>query len=109
MPKYGKRSNEVKSQLHFILQYILDEAIIKPPHDFGLHDGHRPTDLQYEYYQQGRTTPGKIITWIDGITEINGEKVFVLHFIQGRSADWVNKPFFAILSIMVLVVEYAQE
>jgi len=37
--------------------------------------------------------PGKVT--IDGITEINGEKVFVLHFIQGRLADWVNRPFFA--------------
>ncbi len=37
--------------------------------------------------------PGKVA--IDGITEINGEKVFVLHFIQGRSSQWVNKPFFA--------------
>jgi len=37
--------------------------------------------------------PGKVA--IDGITEINGEKVFVLDFIQGRSSDWVNKPFFA--------------
>ena len=37
--------------------------------------------------------PGKVA--IDGITEINGEKVFVLHFIQGRLADWVNRPFFA--------------
>lgn len=37
--------------------------------------------------------PGKVS--IDGITEINGEKVFVLHFIQGRNSEWVNKPFFA--------------
>lgn len=37
--------------------------------------------------------PGKVA--VDGITEINGEKVFILHFIQGRSSEWVNKPFFA--------------
>ena len=25
----------------------------------------------------------------------NGEKVFVLRFIQGRNPDWVQRPFFA--------------
>ena len=37
--------------------------------------------------------PGKVE--VQGITEINGEKVFVLRFIQGRNADWVQRPFFA--------------
>jgi KamA family protein len=38
-------------------------------------------------------TPGKVR--VSGITEINGEKVFVLEFIQGRNSEWVNRPFFA--------------
>ncbi len=38
-------------------------------------------------------TPGKVV--IDGITEINGEKVFVLNFLQARNPDWVRRPFFA--------------
>lgn len=38
-------------------------------------------------------TPGKI--QVVGISEINGEKVFVLKFIQGRDAHWVNKVFYA--------------
>ena len=37
--------------------------------------------------------PGKVE--VQGITEVNGEKVFVLRFIQGRNADWVQRPFFA--------------
>jgi len=37
--------------------------------------------------------PGKIE--IQGITEIKGEKVMVLRFIQGRNSDWVQRPFFA--------------
>ena len=39
------------------------------------------------------STPGKIE--ISGISEIRGEKVFVLRFIQGRNPNWVNRPFFA--------------
>lgn len=37
--------------------------------------------------------PGKVE--IQGIVEINGEKVFALRFIQGRNPDWVQKIFFA--------------
>lgn len=37
--------------------------------------------------------PGKVE--VQGITEVNGEKVFVLRFVQGRNPDWVQKPFFA--------------
>jgi KamA family protein len=37
--------------------------------------------------------PGKIE--IQGVSEINGEKVFVLRFVQARNPDWVQQPFFA--------------
>lgn len=37
--------------------------------------------------------PGKVE--IQGVTEINQERVFVLRFIQGRNPDWVQQPFFA--------------
>lgn len=37
--------------------------------------------------------PGKVE--IQGVSEINGEKVFVLRFIQARNPDWVQRPFFA--------------
>ncbi|MDR2286050.1 MAG: lysine 2,3-aminomutase [Prevotellaceae bacterium] len=30
-----------------------------------------------------------------GVEEIDGKKVFVMRFIQGRDPDWVAKPFFA--------------
>lgn len=38
-------------------------------------------------------TPGKI--QILGISEIKGEKIFVLRMLQGRNPDWVGRPFFA--------------
>ncbi|WP_343064874.1 lysine 2,3-aminomutase [Nocardiopsis algeriensis] len=38
-------------------------------------------------------TPGKVC--VDGVTEVAGEKVFVLHFIQARDPELVGKPFFA--------------
>lgn len=38
-------------------------------------------------------TPGKIE--VQGVTEINGDKVFVLRMIQGRNPEWTYQPFFA--------------
>ena len=40
-----------------------------------------------------RAGPGKVE--IQSVMEFNGEKVFVLRFIQGRNPDWVQKTFFA--------------
>lgn len=37
--------------------------------------------------------PGKV--QILGVTEVHGEKVFMLRFLQGRVANWVHRPFFA--------------
>lgn len=37
--------------------------------------------------------PGKVE--IQGVTEVGGEKVFLLRFLQGRNPDWVQRPFFA--------------
>lgn len=37
--------------------------------------------------------PGKI--QVLGVTEVAGEKVFALRFLQGRNSDWVHRPFFA--------------
>lgn len=37
--------------------------------------------------------PGKVE--VQGVTEINGEKVIALRMIQGRNPDWVQRPFFA--------------
>ena len=37
--------------------------------------------------------PGKVL--VDGITQVAGEKVFVLKFLQGRDPKWTNRVFFA--------------
>jgi len=38
-------------------------------------------------------TPGKV--QVDGVVNVNGQKVFSLRFLQGRNEDWVSRPFFA--------------
>ena len=38
-------------------------------------------------------SPGKV--QVQGVTEINNEKVFLLRFLQGRNEAWTQQPFFA--------------
>jgi len=37
--------------------------------------------------------PGKV--QVVGVTEVHGERVFVLNFLQARNPEWVGRPFFA--------------
>ena len=38
-------------------------------------------------------TPGKVC--VDGVTEVDGQQVFVMHLIQARRPELVGRPFFA--------------
>ncbi|HOJ05637.1 MAG TPA: lysine 2,3-aminomutase [Bacteroidota bacterium] len=38
-------------------------------------------------------TPGKVE--VMGVSDVAGEKVFALRFLQARNAEWVGRPFFA--------------
>ena len=38
-------------------------------------------------------TPGKVC--VDGVTEVDGQQVFVMHLIQARQPELVGRPFFA--------------
>lgn len=38
-------------------------------------------------------SPGKVV--VDGVADVAGERVFVLHFLQARNPDWVGRPFLA--------------
>lgn len=38
-------------------------------------------------------THGKVC--LDGLAEVGGQRVFVLHYIQARDTSWVGRPFFA--------------
>jgi len=62
MAKFSKVSEERKKGLHPDIVKVLDEAIINPPHDFGISQGVRTKEQQEELFAQGRTKPGKIVT-----------------------------------------------
>jgi L-lysine 2,3-aminomutase len=91
-------------QLGAVPYYMFVERDTGPKNYFEVPLG-RACEIFKSAYQKvsglGRTvrgpsmsaTPGKVV--VDGIAEVNGERVFVLHFIQGRDPYWVGRPFFA--------------
>lgn len=95
---------EDQVKLGLIPYYMFVERDTGPKHYFEL-----PLSKVYQIYREAITKvsgisrtargpvmsahPGKIA--INGISEIRGEKVFVLNFIQGRQSSWVQRPFFA--------------
>lgn len=59
-------SNRKLDTCHPDLQKIIREAIRWSPIDFGVSHGQRTPEEQNELYQKGRTTPGDIVTYLDG-------------------------------------------
>jgi peptidoglycan L-alanyl-D-glutamate endopeptidase CwlK len=66
---FGRFSRKKLDTCHPDLILILETAIAISNVDFGVSEGERTQEKQNEYYQQGRTKPGPIITWIDGYTK----------------------------------------
>ena len=70
--KFGENSVERLMTCHEDLQKILYAAIRMSPIDFGIAEGHRPLNVQREYYAIGRTRElhRKPITDVDGINKM---------------------------------------
>ena len=66
MFKFSKNSLKKLERLHPNLQIFFMELIKISPYDFSITQGIRTTAEQNKLYQQGRTTPGKIVTNCDG-------------------------------------------
>lgn len=59
----SKRSKEKMQGLHPDLYAVIIHAIGITPVDFGITQGVRTKEEQEALYAQGRTKPGKIVTW----------------------------------------------
>ena len=77
-----------------ILIKIFKKAIRNSPIDFGIASGKRTTAEQQALYALGRTKPGKIVTYLDGVNKKSyhqsGKAVDVYAYVNGK-ADWSSK------------------
>ena len=63
----GEKSKENLKGVHPQLVKLMTEAVKESPYDFRITQGVRTAAYQNSLYQQGRTTPRKIVTNCDGI------------------------------------------
>ena len=61
--KFGKRSLEKLNTCNKVIKDVMNEAIKTAPFDFTVLEGYRDSRRQLDLYAQGRTKPGKIVTW----------------------------------------------
>lgn len=61
--KFSKRSLDNLAGVHPHLCLVVKRAIQISEVDFMVIEGRRTVERQRELYNQGRTTPGKIVTW----------------------------------------------
>lgn len=59
----GKRSLDNLKGVHPKLVQVVKRAILLTPQDFTVIEGVRTPERQRELYAQGRTKPGKVVTW----------------------------------------------
>lgn len=105
MPSFGERSHARLATCHRNIRIVMDAAIRKGP-DFTILCGHRSRAEQNELYQQGRTTPGDIVTNIDGLndTSKHNETPSLAIDIAPYPIDWNDTDRFKILAGYILGV-----
>jgi peptidoglycan L-alanyl-D-glutamate endopeptidase CwlK len=65
MPRFSFKSKQHLATAHPDLQRLFNEVI--KTYDLIILCGHRPVAEQQKLYAQGRTTPGKKVTNVDGV------------------------------------------
>jgi len=71
MNQFSESSLKRLSTCDIRLIELFTEAIKNSPVEFGISYGHRTPEEQYELYKQGRTKPGRIVTYKDGYRELS--------------------------------------
>lgn len=80
--------------------------------DFSVNEGHRSVARQQKLFAQGRTEPGQIVTYIDGIKKIGehnrkpSKAVDLVPWIPGKGKSWDDlELFFLIAGVMLTVAK----
>jgi len=71
MNNFSESSLKRLSTVDERLQKLFKEAIKNSPVDFGISYGLRTPAEQFELYKQGRTKPGRIVTYKDGYKQLS--------------------------------------
>ena len=72
---FSNRSKQRLMGVHPKLVHVVERALELSPVDFMVVEGFRTLARQQELYAQGRTTPGKIVTWTMNSKHLTGNAV----------------------------------
>jgi len=72
MPAFGKTSNKRLDTCHLDIQRLFREVVKR--FDCKVIEGRRTDARQAKLYAQGRTAPGKIVTYADGVTKLSNHQ-----------------------------------
>jgi peptidoglycan LD-endopeptidase CwlK len=98
--KFSKKSLDRMTGLHPDLVRVLHRAIQITRVDFGISQGVRTLEQQKELYAQGRTKPGKIVTWTMNSKHLPqadgyGHAFDVVAYVHGE-VSWVESFYITI-------------
>jgi hypothetical protein len=81
---------------------VVEAASKSVPFDILVVEGLRTLERQKQLYAQGRTTPGKIVTWTLKSKHIDGKAVDIVPLKKDGTIDWNDvKSFDQLASAMV--------
>lgn len=114
MNQFSNTSKERLATAHPDLIRIMEAALQLSPVDFGIAYGYRSPQKQMELYQQGRTTPGPIVTNIDGVktkskhNEYPSHAVDIFAFVNGK-ASWEEKDLVFLGGIIIATAKLLKQ
>lgn len=94
--KFSTSSEKKLKTCNQQIQDVFNLAIKRSLVDFGIAEGSRSVERQQELYAEGRTTPGAIKTYVDGVNKKSkhnstpSDAVDIYAFVNGK-ASWESK------------------
>lgn len=102
--KLSQKSLNKLEGVHEDLQKVVHKAIALTKVDFGVTCGLRTVEEQKALYAQGRTKPGKIVTWTMNSRHLTGKAVDLVAYKDGK-VSWDEKLYKDIAAAMLEAAE----
>ena len=93
--KFSKLSEQRLTGLNPKLVQVVRTALTKTKQDFLVLEGLRTPQRQRELYNQGRTTPGKVVTWTMKSKHLSGDAVDLVPY----PVDWDTASKFDLIAL----------
>lgn len=90
---FGERSNRNLDTVCPAPKQIAQCAIKHTTIDFMVIEGYRPQERQNELYAQGRTKPGRKVTWTLNSRHTTGRAIDIVALKESGELDWSPAPY----------------